>query len=1097
MPTATEAPPPINTKRSRRHGVINLPAPDVPPSPTLPPLPPRSPLRNRARSSTDSATIVASLPSADASPSPSTPPNTAPASALSVEIRPTLLDVGISSSPLSLSVSAFGPVSATGSTTSLSPSIAPSIGGSSGTTKRTHALRELLDTERAYASDLALVRDVYMRLARDPMDPFASAPLPTGPPTPKAKPLKNRGRASTGGRPKTSSGMPTTPPLSSPPPFTSRSTSSSTLSPASLLPSLKRKTSTPSLARHSTPPETPSPRHKQPMSDQDVAAIFSNIAKLATMSEELCRLLHVAIHGDPTQEGHVVGDIMLDYIPRMLPHYKVYIAKHDAAAQHLQTITPQITSYLSTARVIISPLTNAWDLPSLLIKPVQRVLKYPLLLSAIADATPGEMRGAIQLREAKRAAEKACNDINEAKRNWEQVGTVLRTARQRKLASGVSVGLSSELEEWDQRLETMEKAIRRLASYSREWIKSFRTAMERLVLWADANERIMRVGMSQGVSHDGRGRWCRSAVDEILTGIWKVTDNRVHAQLIPMLTRLLTMLSSPRLLLLALRSSLPESVAGPVDAQLQMDLPQLALLVSQAFSVCIGAFAKWQCEFWEGVRVCWGRALGEEDGEWLEDLEGRLQEDTVVLDPALQEQIQLATPMLVRNNHFELPPGAISSAAISPPAVPVTPPILAARPRSMDVSGLTAQLYGLHILQPDEQYLKPNGLPRSITFDDVAFSRASSQAASASSARHSGDTFYGQPSTQSSSSELLPPFANGDDMPSPLSRDRRRSLLSSLAASEGEDGTTDAYPGEPEALLGLPLDEALRSLGIQEIDLGDDAQAQWAGLYDERTTSLPPEDYHTPPETPEKTDSMSIAAKGLKRLKSTGSAKSLTRMFNRSRAVTPEGNQTPPLPTPTPPMTNVPLPWASSYSYNYQPPLAPSDQAELAHYNFYPMPQRGSDPQPQPMLAHQTSVKDKVLAHRQHTRQTSSGSTLTSNPGSSRRSSGGNAALPSGVNVAFVPPPQPRRVHFLASPITAFHLPTPRYSPGPYTFHGLPFLTLRVGDIITVTQECGRPTDYRDFPLWTDGQEDRLLVARAEDGHEGWLLASFVVPIAV
>ncbi|KZT50921.1 hypothetical protein CALCODRAFT_162013 [Calocera cornea HHB12733] len=1089
MPAATETPSPINTKRSRRHGVINLPAPDVPPSPTLPPLPPRSPLRNRARSSADSATIAASLASGNAAPNPSSIPDVTPASALSVETRSSLLDVAISSSPLSLSAAAFGPTSASGSTTSLSPSIAASVAGSSGTTKRTHALRELLDTERAYASDLALVRDVYVRLARDPMDPFAAAPLPTGPPTPKAKPLKNRGRASTGGRPKTSSGMPTTPPIGSPP-FTSRSTSSSTLSPASLLPSLKRKTSSPSLARQSTMPTTPRPRHKQPLSDQDVTAIFLNIEKLATLSEELCRLLHVAIHGDPAQEGHAIGAIMLDYIPRMLPHYKVYIAQHDAAARHLQSITPHITSYLSTARVLISPLTNAWDLPSLLIKPVQRVLKYPLLLSAIAEATPGEMPGAIQLREAKRAAEKACNDINEAKRNWEEVGTVLRNARQRKLASAIPIPLSPELEEWDQRLETMEKAIRRFASDSREWIKGFRTAMERLVLWADANERIMRVGMSQGTSHDGRGRWCRSAVDDIMGGPWKVTDGRIHAQLIPTLTKLLVAISSPRLLLLALRSSLPETVAGPVSSQLRIDLPELVVSVSHVFSLCIRAFAVWQREFWEGVRIGWGKALGEEDGEWLEDLEGRLQEDTVVLDPAIQAQIHLATPTLVRNTHFALPPGGMSS-----PPVPATPPVVAARPLSMDAADLTAQLYGLHIVQPDDP-LKPNGMPRSITFDDVAFSRASSQAASASSARQSGDTFYGQTSTQSSSSELLPPFPNGDDVPSPFSRQNRPSLSSSLGASDPDDGTTEVYPGEPQALRGLPLDEALRSLGIQDIDLGDDAQAQWAGLYDERTAALP-EDYRTPPETPEKTDNMSLAAvRGLKRLKSTGSAKSLTKLFNRPRAGTPEGNQTPPLPTPTPPMTNIPLPWASSYSYNtYQPPPVASDQAELAHYNFYPMPKRGSDPQPQPMLAHQTSVKDKVLAHRHHTRQTSSGSTLTSNPDSPGRSSAAALASAASANTAFAPPPQPRRVHFLASPITAFHLPTPRYSTAPYTFHGLPFLTLRVGDIITITQECGRPTDYRDFPLWTDGQEDRLLVARAEDGYEGWVLASFVLPI--
>ena len=58
----------------------------------------------------------------------------------------------------------------------------------------------------------------------------------------------------------------------------------------------------------------------------------------------------------------------------------------------------------------------SWELQSLLIKPVQRVLKYPLLLEKLLKATPPSHPDQRRLLQALEAAQQVAQDINEFKR---------------------------------------------------------------------------------------------------------------------------------------------------------------------------------------------------------------------------------------------------------------------------------------------------------------------------------------------------------------------------------------------------------------------------------------------------------------------------------------------------------------------------------------------------------------------------------------------------------------------------------------------------------------------------------------------------------
>ena len=76
-------------------------------------------------------------------------------------------------------------------------------------------------------------------------------------------------------------------------------------------------------------------------------------------------------------------DIFLSKEAHLIETYSVYCRSHDAAMSCLTTLSqkrPEFVKWLRTQEVKMKSKTTSWDLGSLLIKPVQRILKYPLLI---------------------------------------------------------------------------------------------------------------------------------------------------------------------------------------------------------------------------------------------------------------------------------------------------------------------------------------------------------------------------------------------------------------------------------------------------------------------------------------------------------------------------------------------------------------------------------------------------------------------------------------------------------------------------------------------------------------------------------------------
>ncbi|KAL7408969.1 hypothetical protein BDY24DRAFT_245187 [Mrakia frigida] len=332
------------------------------------------------------------------------------------------------------------------------------------TTKRAHLLHEIHSTERSYALDLALVRDAYIqRLRPTNGNGMASGATTAGEPTPTSSSRnsiytstevgvfgddnRNRGprRISVSS---TSLGTLTTSPLPPSTPFSPDGFRSPPLSDAASLASASNSYF-PSYGSSSvvtsprfvfSPGSTTSLGGVGPLSTADVRAVFLNVEALAALAEEFASVLERMAGKEEGMD--MVGEAFLTMMPRIKQAYTSYCPRQSAANVRLVELlgNPSYSSYFAECWSIAQPHTKAWDLPSLLIKPVQRVLKYPLLLDDLLKCTPPHHPDFENLEKAAKLIKSVADEINEVKRRKDTVDRIMNGKH-----AGVSSTSSSSL----------------------------------------------------------------------------------------------------------------------------------------------------------------------------------------------------------------------------------------------------------------------------------------------------------------------------------------------------------------------------------------------------------------------------------------------------------------------------------------------------------------------------------------------------------------------------------------------------------------------------------------------------------------------------
>ncbi|KAF4999267.1 hypothetical protein FDECE_11561 [Fusarium decemcellulare] len=177
-----------------------------------------------------------------------------------------------------------------------------------------------------------------------------------------------------------------------------------------------------------------------------VSAVYAMQGRRSALSREGSIMsepgqLNAADIDDAKDRTVALGPVFKANMERMKLAHEGFLRNSDHAAKKLIQIQqdPTVKVWLNECNEVAKDLTAAWDLDSLLIKPMQRITKYPNLIITILQHTPQDHPDREGLVEAKEILETAIIEINKTKKNFELVGQIV--GRKRK-ESDVKAGFA-------------------------------------------------------------------------------------------------------------------------------------------------------------------------------------------------------------------------------------------------------------------------------------------------------------------------------------------------------------------------------------------------------------------------------------------------------------------------------------------------------------------------------------------------------------------------------------------------------------------------------------------------------------------------------
>jgi hypothetical protein len=135
-----------------------------------------------------------------------------------------------------------------------------------------------------------------------------------------------------------------------------------------------------------------------------------------------------------------VGQVFCENLARIEKVYGDWLKNHTAANKRLIELqkVPAVKFWLDECHDNAKDITAAWSLDSLIIKPAQRLLKYPLLLSDLLKYTPVDHPDHPAIKQALEQIKDAAGRINDLKRRAELVEEAM--SKRRESDSKMKVG---------------------------------------------------------------------------------------------------------------------------------------------------------------------------------------------------------------------------------------------------------------------------------------------------------------------------------------------------------------------------------------------------------------------------------------------------------------------------------------------------------------------------------------------------------------------------------------------------------------------------------------------------------------------------------
>ncbi|KAL8671395.1 MAG: hypothetical protein Q9168_004108 [Polycauliona sp. 1 TL-2023] len=363
-----------------------------------------------------------------------------------------------------------------------------------------------------------------------------------------------------------------------------------------------------------------------------------------------------SIHGPETNDDDkdrqtFLGDAFVQHMVEMEKVYSDYLKNHDAANQKLAALqkNEKVQIWLKECRAYAHDLTTAWDLDSLLVKPVQRVLKYPLLLDELLQVTPEnhpdftrldiasrEMKGiTVRINEMKKRADLMEQMSNQRKRKESDVRIGLSKAfgrRTEKLRQQVGLSDMVEDKEYNAVSDKFGSHFFQLQVVMRDvemYTNDVQVWMNRFSDFIMAIENHIDVGQTNYPELESKWRKFRMSTREM--SMTALTDhiNAVRKNVIEPMTTLLKLHDSPQKLMqkrnkrimdyarykgIKDRGDRPDKKTTEqgeqfmaINDSLKDELPKLFALTGKLVEACLNNFVQLQLQW----HIIWRRKLGQ------------------------------------------------------------------------------------------------------------------------------------------------------------------------------------------------------------------------------------------------------------------------------------------------------------------------------------------------------------------------------------------------------------------------------------------------------------------------------------------------------
>ncbi|XP_057678427.1 intersectin-2 isoform X2 [Corythoichthys intestinalis] len=156
------------------------------------------------------------------------------------------------------------------------------------------------------------------------------------------------------------------------------------------------------------------------LTEAEMGVIFVNWRELIMCNSKLLKALRVRKKmGGDNMPVQLIGELLASELTRMQPYVRFCSCQLNAAAllQSKMHDQPDFKDFLK--KIATNYRCRGMPLSSFLLKPMQRITRYPLLIKNILEHTPEHQADHSPLRDALERAEELCSQVNEGVREKE------------------------------------------------------------------------------------------------------------------------------------------------------------------------------------------------------------------------------------------------------------------------------------------------------------------------------------------------------------------------------------------------------------------------------------------------------------------------------------------------------------------------------------------------------------------------------------------------------------------------------------------------------------------------------------------------------